>query len=427
MGSPIYAGSVLALATLASFHLVITKRKLLPAIALACTLVGLYLTFSRGAWLAALAGMVVYLTAKGTLRIPRLYVLIGTLAACLVALTFSSKIFTSTKDVARLEMLRVAGSTFVEHPFVGSGPGTYLLELRRKKSPIFIALHGSTTVLQFTAHNEIAQIAGTMGLMGLFAYFLMVIAGIGSVRKSLEDAPFRALGCAMLAVHAVQGQVNPIPLASSAIMAALVGLSVRLNVRPAMYENRGPRRVVMAFASIALIICSIFWTADYHYLQGVLAHRKANTILNDDAQYHYRKAAKINPYEMRYAMKEADAVNSAAATFRANDRVEQVEAALKRMQFILAVHPNDAMAYQLASRTASLGASTFGGDKYEFQTIGLAEKASKLAPMFLGTAINRLQVARIVKNWPAERRAVSHINMLRVLSKDGKFGRSYEK
>lgn len=117
----------------------------------------------------------------------------------------------------RIELWKICWVAFKKHPWLGWGPSNFILAFRNSRGPQWIKLAGDTldhTSAQSEAHNDILEIAVTMGLVGLAAYL------------NLQYQAFRRAHGVVLAVlvaACVQAKVNPIPLPALAILALTMG------------------------------------------------------------------------------------------------------------------------------------------------------------------------------------------------------------
>jgi O-antigen ligase len=143
-GSPVDLGAILAMAApLAGGWL--------PLI-----LAGIWATGSRGALLAVAFAM-------GSKRVRLL----------LLPLLFVPLFLTAPKDVARIEMYKMAWRGFLERPFLGNGPNTFAHVFVNFKTPRLVSAVGDS-YLQQHAHNDILEALCSVGLLGLAAYLFMV-------------------------------------------------------------------------------------------------------------------------------------------------------------------------------------------------------------------------------------------------------------
>ncbi|MCS7260485.1 MAG: O-antigen ligase family protein, partial [Anaerolineae bacterium] len=146
---------------------------------LLCSLV-LVITFSRGGWLAALAGLLTFAALLMRRRVAlsaavRRRFLLGAGAGMvvLVGLAVSANLlewYRPGSDEARLAMWRYALPMIRDHPLIGSGPRTYGARLLdywdARQDPVPYVFLG-------TAHNALLQSAAELGIPG--ALLVMVI------------------------------------------------------------------------------------------------------------------------------------------------------------------------------------------------------------------------------------------------------------
>jgi O-antigen ligase len=161
--------------------------------ALCTTVVGLICTFSRGSWLAVLAGTGVLLFAGerrfvlrviGAALLAALVVDIGTGGAVRLRITGTLADWSVTQRAA----LMLAGiQLFLEHPVIGAGPGSFAAELDRLG-----ALVPTLWDLQATPHNAYIQVAAESGLVGLTIWIGLLAGlirrGLRAVRHPTDDA-----------------------------------------------------------------------------------------------------------------------------------------------------------------------------------------------------------------------------------------------
>lgn len=77
-----------------------------------------------------------------------------------------------TKDVIRVEIWKAAAASVREHPWLGSGPDTFMATFVRHRTPRLLQA-GGPLYFQSQAHNDLLQAASTTGVLGLLAYLLL--------------------------------------------------------------------------------------------------------------------------------------------------------------------------------------------------------------------------------------------------------------
>ena len=119
----------------------------------------------------------------------------------------------------RLEMFKMAWKAFKQHPFLGWGPDCFLNSVLKNRTKAYDVLVGKN-VIPASAHNDLAQVASTLGLAGLVAY----LAGLWKlVRAPYSDNLAMAVLCALV----VQAQVNTIPTDVLVVVAVILGSRTR--------------------------------------------------------------------------------------------------------------------------------------------------------------------------------------------------------
>ncbi len=182
-------------------------------------LVGNYLTGSRGALIAALVALGVWVVASGPRVRRRALQAVPVLLAVMLIPGVGNRLLdvgsafeeipAYAKDpslVERAAAQQIAGTMFLDRPVFGSGPSTFAHEIYEYASRSPDLLIGVTTA----PHNLYLQIAAEAGVVGLFGWLAMYLGICGlAVRSVLRLAgeretgsrgrPTRALAAAALA------------------------------------------------------------------------------------------------------------------------------------------------------------------------------------------------------------------------------------
>jgi O-antigen ligase len=217
-----------------------TSRKILARAAATLIAPALLLTQTRSSWLGLLVSTLllaaIALRQPKTRRRLRLYrhrlvppiaILIGSLGLFLVItrtsalVTLRARTLTApTRDASfvwRLEMWRGAWELIRARPLLGWGIGTFPLELsraNREAAPRSLVQAVGPTLAQ-EAHNEYAQIAAEMGIVGLGLYLWILGAFFVSGYRAVCRRPsglrkFVLIGClAGVAAQSVDALSNP--------------------------------------------------------------------------------------------------------------------------------------------------------------------------------------------------------------------------
>lgn len=350
---------------------------------LLCGLV-LVTTFSRGGWLAAIAGLLAFAALLVRRRVAissavrRRWVLwagaVIMLLVGLAAYTNLSEWYRPGSDEARLAMWRYALPMIREHPLIGSGPRTYGARLLdywdATQDPAPYVFLG-------TAHNALLQSAAELGLPGALAVLLIGVlvlrCGYRAVlRLPREQAVWMAgllAGLVAFAVHHMGETLLSIP----AVMLPIVMMAAICCGDEAASAPL-PRRGWASAWGLGISIPVIIWAAVSLYGLGQL-------------------------------------VNSAAAVL--NGRWEEVISTLQRLP--PGSLPTSFHQFQLALSYARLAATDTTGEAAA-QAIALYQAGSQRQPRYMPARANlaalhwqqgdfaaaRRELHAVVAAWPAE-------------------------
>jgi O-antigen ligase len=340
IGSPVHLGAYLSAALVLAVPLRGEGRRGARWFCAAAAAAGLFVSFSRGAWLAGAVGLSVAFAAAPLLRgrvdsrrIP-LIAVAGVVLIVLAALGFSRFRAVGASDALRMEAWRTSISMVQERPLFGSGLDTFGTEFRRRKSPEFVRI-GGETLRHEHAHNDILQAATTTGTVGLIAYAAFLIAFLLEFFKRWEDAPLEARACAArfagasAAVFAA-AKFNPMSIEVHFLAAAAAGASLSaLGTRRIESESGAALRA--GGAALAGTVCSavVLWlcVADAY-------SQKARTGAGSEALNAHRRAAKTNPCETQYARRYVNRLIDLARENRSNparfEFLDEARAAIER-------------------------------------------------------------------------------------------------
>jgi O-antigen ligase/tetratricopeptide (TPR) repeat protein len=217
MGHPNHLGGLLAMVLPVDLWLARSAfRRGRPSVGIALGLGAalsagvLVTTLSRAAWVAALAGLAVFLSV--TLERRRAWIAVATLlglaGAALVLLStagpgsfakvLEERLRAGVAVGPRAEIWKAAGDAFRESPMLGSGLDTFALAFARHRPRLYWTKEYDATPAK--AHNEILHALATQGLVGAGAWLLAVGGGILLGVRALRRAPGeeRGLVAAML-------------------------------------------------------------------------------------------------------------------------------------------------------------------------------------------------------------------------------------
>lgn len=394
LGNPTYLGACLVALFPLSLGLALDEDgndRLLGALGAAGVMAGLFACGSRGAFLGAAAGAVVYLGLAGRLRAAHgrrtwtgliVVVLLAGLAASLRLRRVSAS------DSARLAMWDTALRAASLYPWLGSGPDTFEGLLRRSRTDDFIRALGPRAG-QANAHNDILQALTTTGLAGLAAYLWLAWAVTVLAWRSRLD-PRRAAAAGALAGLFLQAKVSPVPLAAM----VLAGLCAAL-LCPASGEPRKLRATALDGA--VLLICAVVFVlilrlavADRSFKKA-LVFSAANRM--DIALPSFERASLLNPGEIQYRMIHASALHRLAAKeLDPARRLAWIERAVKIGRDAKAWRPNEVDAHQILGTSLILLQRAGGPDRLD-EAEAVLDRALELDAKFAPLIANRIVLA----------------------------------
>lgn len=264
-------GATIAFATPLVFGLYISKKHspLVQVVLLGMTgitILGLFFSYTRAAWLSIIAALVVLAVIKLKIK----FSILATIGAVVLFTLFFSwdniqmelernkqehtteefgeklqsaaNVTTDASNLERLNRWSCAISMFKERPVLGFGPGTYAFEYARFQSPENLTIISTNFGDMGNAHSEYL---GPMAEMGVFGLLSMVFIVIAIFYKSItlyiswpkEDKQMRVILLAMilsLVTYFVHGFLNNYLDADKAAVpiwtfcAAFIGLEIML-------------------------------------------------------------------------------------------------------------------------------------------------------------------------------------------------------
>ena len=274
-GSPNALGGFLALAIPPILALAGSEnlwwKRLLGYLLLTAAMVGLALTYSRGAWIATAVGLLVLLplVRRGWLAVG-LALLAAMVAAggdVLVRATSVAAPGSDTAYTSRVEIWQTSLRLLAEHPLRGVGLGNFELAYGDSMQPN-LALLADTLLIPEEAHNLFLNLAVEVGLVGAGAFAWLLVVGFlraWQVRRSADRrvkiwSAGLAAGLVALLIHTTidvvvyQGFVTILLFTYLGVMDALVRLdggqgadeptSSRAN--PAWIPDSAPRNIPSA-------------------------------------------------------------------------------------------------------------------------------------------------------------------------------------
>lgn len=316
----------------------------LMALWLACALGVLYLTYSRGAWLGAVCGLVVFgLLALwdrrkglririGGRRFARGALLVGIVLAVAAfalgaRLTWDAFASPQRETGARLDYYALALDRLVARPWSGTGLFTFGRELAAAQSIPPEQPHAH-------AHNLLLNVAAELGLPGLLALGLTGVLIAQSLQWGLAAAQTRAArlqiagAAGSLSAIAIHSLVDMPLMAPSLVLAALLALAAGLPPPAHCQAPAGRSGALARLGATALWIATLAvgWrgmrdSACYTRGQAEVASGHAASALAD-----LRAAAEAQPWNALYRAEYAYAAGLAAGRGDVGAAAEAVEA-----------------------------------------------------------------------------------------------------
>lgn len=394
LGNPVYLGACLVALFPLMLGLTLDKEgreRWLGGAGAVGVLAGLFASGSRGAFLGAAAGAVVYLWLAGRLRAPSgRRVWVGVIAVILIAGFAASMRLRrfSASDSARLAMWDSALQASRAALWLGSGPDTFEGLLRRGRTDDFIRALGSTAG-QANAHNDILQALTTTGVLGLAAYLWLAWALSVLAWRSRGD-PYRAAAAGALAGLFLQAKVNPVPLPGM-VLAALCAAwlcPVPTDAKNARWAALGG--AVLIFCAAAFVLILRLAAADFSQKKAVVFSGARRM---DIALPSFERAERLNPGELRYRMIYASELHQLAA--KETDparRLGWIERAVKVGRDATEWRPNEVDSHQILGTSLILLQRAGGPDRLDEAEAEL-DRALELDPKFAPLLENRLVLA----------------------------------
>lgn len=357
MGNPNFSGGFLAitLPVAAAFLLNEKNDKTKPPVALTLISGGLIVSFSQGAWAAALAGLA---ATAGIVLLPRWrfarwasLALVALIAAVAVGSIVASivkpghpRIPLTIQDRGRF--WEQAGSMFMESPLVGRGPNAFAVEATHHRPPRDVTAVAAMDVAD-DPHSVFFAMLTSAGVLGGAGY-LVAMAWV--VRRGIEIGPSNVIAAGFFGgtiAYFVQSlaSIDEVGLrvgfwiVLGGMTASMIGAEVSVE-EPKAIKARGkgrksapkpqPLRNPVALGATALVtLAAVLWTgrfmlADVQVRSGIEAFTALEPFegrdsfqdaLNSRADYEYR-----NLYGFQSGLTAIDGGVEAGAPFaRARD------------------------------------------------------------------------------------------------------------
>lgn len=333
LGNPIYLGAYLTVIIPVCLGLIMgtsgQKAKVLWTLAGILSAAALILTFNRGSWLGAAAGVIVFLglalltgASKERRRllvilivivllIPPVLVVIQRVAPRTLSIFAPtiSRFELSGTALKRALILRSTFSLIKDRPLLGWGPETYRDVFALNQDPRLVRLAVDEPLTADRPHNQIFYIAYSFGLLGLLAYSWIIAAFLGIVWRadwSSRKDRFLVMGIVAAAVgYLVQEQFSFSSAAVTPLFWLFLGMAMGLGPSRQITVSIRTSKIVgaslalvLGVAAVALILFfSRVAVADYFYHLGRTSAAEGR--LESGLDY-YDRAMSWNPFESAF-------------------------------------------------------------------------------------------------------------------------------
>ncbi|MEW6606121.1 MAG: tetratricopeptide repeat protein [bacterium] len=427
MGNPNFLGGYLAMVffpPLTLFFLVSSKKKsqVMKIIFLGISLVSLLLIYKcfsllahRGGALGLGAGILLFgiLLAKQFLKNKmRTIVILGVM--CLATILFFVKEqsglvqkFASTiavekeegKAIPTLKFTSTAETRFYiwktgleiikKYPLLGVGPDALRMASTQYEKIEFIRTEGGRNCLIDKAHMEVLDMAITRGLLGLAAYFWIIILLFVVVYKtysSIKEENRILLVGVLSAVlsYLVQNEVGFGIIATSSLFWLLLGMAIPIAIPKPQFTKPFKLhilpRIIICLPLLILIYYFISlslrpYIADIYYKNGLAMISQGNI---DQAIASYDRALGYNPLEEFYY---GEVLNAYDMKFKQTQDIGWLDRLMAKGEEAVRCNPLHAYYYNLLS--AVYGEKYVRGDPtYAEKSIEASKKALKCKPLF---------------------------------------------
>ena len=242
-GQPNGLGLFLAvMIPLAAHRYVMARTRIgraLHALAIGAVIIGLVGTFSRGSWLAVLAGSGVLLLSRDWRLAGRIW-LVALVCVVVVDLGSGGALRDTVQRTLgdwvleqRAALMIVGVLMFLEHPIIGVGPGGFADNLDR-----FGAQVSQLWDVQPTPHNAYVQMAAETGVIGLVAFVAFLAVTLWALLKEVRRSGRET------------GQRNTLDLRRALLWSLATVCFMGMVVWPFAH---GPGQLVMLVAAMAYV------------------------------------------------------------------------------------------------------------------------------------------------------------------------------
>lgn len=415
MGNPAFLGGWAAISLPLAAGLIRHERRGLAALGVAGAACGAFVILasgSRGAFLAALAGSWALAWGLGALRARRWH--FAAILGLLVALAASgAALGRARSDPFRLATWRAAARAWAARPINGWGPEAFPIANRAMRDAAHVRAIGNDGMIQASAHNDLLQVAATLGTAGLIWWLLLWLELYLTTRRAVDvfHAPELAGAAGALAAFFVQAKLNPITIPAVLTAAAAAGIVASEDCQ----NWRGPRWPLaswllacsLALASVlsigrAVIAESLFVTGNTFFARGRLA---------EGADYT-RAAQELRPEEATYALARINRIMELAKIAPPQRRRAFAFLTIRIAGQIARARPNDPASWELLSASQMFAANVLNDRRLAAAALTSARASIAIDPFFSNSHAQAKLAARGLGNFEIvgeESRAIAEL------------------
>jgi hypothetical protein len=337
---------------------------------------------SRGALLAIVISLILGLAGLLVFHMPRkffftlLLVLLAGLAVGGLALRISRPTAISSigqtvdnNTITRLAAWQISLKGIVQHPLLGSGPGTFALFFEHNRPQSMASVVGVFD----DPHNLFLRMAAAEGVPFVLLFLgLLIVAGYFASVKLKREKDLLTLGCLVgVVAWCVGTSFNPVPIPMFMLLAILLaGLLVDNTESKTFNLSPGVKWTGYIFASVLIIFGVILVASEYVFGFAKIYYS------NQDYQADYRLsilAERLNPTNPLYE------VYRIGGEIGLNKNPGVID---KDIQRLTTIHSTQADTYVGASNLYNILYSSTGQKIYLQGAVSEMNKALKLDSLF---------------------------------------------
>jgi putative inorganic carbon (HCO3(-)) transporter len=297
--------------------------------------------------------------------------------------------FTSTAET-RIYIWQTALEIIKHHPLLGVGPDALRMVSTKYEKLEFIRSEGGRNCLIDRAHMEILDMAITRGLLGLIAYFLIIILlfkfAYSSFKLIKEENKILLVGVLSCIIsYLVQNEVGFGIIATSSLFWLLLGMAIPI----AMPKPQKTRLIkipviirIIICIPLFILICYLIslsirpYIADIYYKNGLAMVHFGNI---DQAIASYEKALDYNPGEEFYY---GEVLNAYNIKFNQTQDMYWLDTLIAKGEEAVRCNPLHPYYYNLLSSAYGEKYVRTGDKLYADKSIEASKKALEYKPLF---------------------------------------------